>query len=63
MTYKTIVESVMLHGAETWTINTQQKLLTTETANYQTVTRKFRDGKTRNNSIRHVMEVENVVVE
>jgi hypothetical protein len=53
-----LVQSILLYGAETWTLNTQQanKLLETEMDFWRSA-RKSRKEKVRNVTIREVMEV------
>jgi hypothetical protein len=50
---------LLLYGAETWTLNTQQanKLLATEMDVWKRSVRKSRKEKVRNVTIREVMEV------
>jgi hypothetical protein len=56
--YQALVQSILLYGAETWTLNTQQtnKLLATEMEFWRSA-RKSRKEKVRNVTIREIMEV------
>jgi hypothetical protein len=56
--YQAFVQSILLHGAETWTLNTQQanKLLATE-MDFWRFARKSMKEQARNTTIREVMEV------
>jgi hypothetical protein len=62
--YKALVQSILLYGAETWTLNTQQanKLLATEMDFWKSA-RKSRKVKVRNVTIREVMEVRKNILE
>jgi hypothetical protein len=57
--YQALFQSILLYGAETWTLNTQEanKLLATEMHFWRSA-RKSRKGKVRNVTIREVMEVQ-----
>jgi hypothetical protein len=48
--YQALVQSILLYGAETWTLNTQQekKLLATEMDFWRRSARKSREKKVRN---------------
>jgi uncharacterized protein YdeI (YjbR/CyaY-like superfamily) len=63
--YKSIVESIMLYGSETWTLNRRQqnKLLATEMDYWKRSTRKSRRERIRNTVIREIMEVEKTILE
>jgi hypothetical protein len=52
-TYQALVQSILLYGAETWTLNTQQanKLLATEMDFWRRSARKSRKEKVRNVTI------------
>jgi hypothetical protein len=56
--YQALVQSILLYGAETWTLNAQQvnKLLATEMDFWRSA-RKSRKEKVRNGTIRVSMEV------
>jgi hypothetical protein len=57
--YQALVQSILLvYGAETWSLNTQQanKLLATEMDFWRRSARKSRKEKVRNDTIREVME-------
>jgi hypothetical protein len=56
--YQSLVQSILLYGAETWTLNAQQanKLLATETDFWRRSARKSRKEKVRNVTIREIME-------
>jgi hypothetical protein len=58
-------QSIVLYGAETWTLNTQQanKLLATEMDFWKRSARKSRKEKVRNVTIREVMEVGKNILE
>jgi hypothetical protein len=58
--YKSIAESIMLYGSETWTLNRRQqnKLLATEMDYWRRSARKSRILSIRNTVIREMMEVE-----
>jgi hypothetical protein len=57
--YHALVQNILLYGAETWTLNTQQanKLLTTEMDFWRRSARKSRKEKFRNGTIREIMVV------
>jgi hypothetical protein len=57
--YQALVQSILLYGAETWTLNTQQanKLLATEMDFFRRSARKSRKEKVRNVTTREIMEV------
>jgi hypothetical protein len=57
--YQALVQSILLYGAEAWTLNTQQanKLLATEMDFWRRSARNSRKGKARNVTIREIMEV------
>jgi chromosome condensin MukBEF complex kleisin-like MukF subunit len=59
LVYQALVQSILLYGAETWTLNTQQanKLLATEMDFWRRSARKSKKEKVRNVTIREVMEV------
>jgi hypothetical protein len=63
--YQALVQSILLCGAETWTLNTQQanKLLATEMDFWRRSARKSRKEKFRNVTIREVMEVGKNILE
>jgi hypothetical protein len=63
--YQDLVQSILLYGAETWTLNTQQanKLLATEMDFWRKSARKSRKEKVRNVTIREVMEVRKNILE
>jgi hypothetical protein len=63
--YQASVQSILLHGAETWTLNTQQenKLLATEMGFWRRYARKSREEKVRNGTIREIMEVGKNILE
>jgi hypothetical protein len=58
--YKSIVETIILYGSETWTLNRRQqnKLLATEMDYWKWSARKSRRERIRNSVIREIMEVE-----
>jgi hypothetical protein len=60
-----LVQSILLYGAETWTLNTQQanKLLATEMDFWRRSARKSREYKVRNVIIREIMEVGKNILE
>jgi hypothetical protein len=62
--YQALVQSILLYGAETWTLNTHQanKLLTTEMDFWRSA-RKSRKEKVGNVTIREVMEVGKNILE
>jgi hypothetical protein len=57
--YQALVQSILLYGAETWTLNTQQanKLLATGMDFWRRSARKSRKEKVLNGTIRAIMEV------
>jgi hypothetical protein len=57
--YQALVKSILLYGAETWTLNTQQanKLLATEMDFRRRSARISRKEKVRNGTAREIMEV------
>jgi hypothetical protein len=63
--YQASVQSILLYGAETWTLNTQQanELLATEMNFWRRCARKSRKEKVRNVAIREVMEVGKNILE
>jgi hypothetical protein len=63
--YQALVQSILLYGAETWTLNTQQanKLLVTEMDFWRRSARKSRKETIRNVTIREVMEVRKNILE
>jgi hypothetical protein len=63
--YQALAQSILLHGAETWTLNTQQanKLLATEMDFWRRSARKSRKGKVRNITFREIMEVGKNILE
>jgi hypothetical protein len=63
--YQALVQSILLYGAETWTLNTQQenKLLATETDFWRRSARKSRKERVRNVTIKEIMEVEKNILE
>jgi hypothetical protein len=63
--YQALVQSILLCGAETWTLDTQQanKLLATEMDLWRRSARKSRKEKVRNVTIREVMEVRKNILE
>jgi hypothetical protein len=63
--YQALVRSILLYGAETWTLNTQQanKLLATEMDFWRRSSRKSRKEKVRNGTIRAIMEVGKKILE
>jgi Zn-dependent M16 (insulinase) family peptidase len=63
--YQALVQSILLYGAETWTLNTQQtnKLLATEMDFWIRSARKSRKEKVRNGTIRAIMEVGKNILE
>jgi hypothetical protein len=63
--YQALVQSILLYGAETWTLNTQQadKLLATEMNFWRRCARKSRKEKVRNGTIREIMEVGKNILE
>jgi hypothetical protein len=65
MYYQALVQSILLYGAETWTVNTQQahKLLATEMDFWRRSARKSRKEKVRNVTIREVMRAGKNILE
>jgi hypothetical protein len=63
--FQALVQSILLQGAETWTLNTQQanKLLATEMDFWRRSARKTRKENVRNGTIREVMEVGKNILE
>jgi hypothetical protein len=63
--YQALVQSILLYGAETRTLNTQQanKLLATEMDFWRSSVRKSRKEKVRNGTTRKIMEVGKNVLE
>jgi hypothetical protein len=63
--YQALVQSILLYGAETRALNTQQanKLLATEMDFWRRSARKSRKKKVRNVNIRDVMEVGKNILE
>jgi hypothetical protein len=63
--YQALVKSILLYGAETWTLNTKQanKLLATEMEFWRRSARKSRKGKVRTVTIREIMEVGKNILE
>jgi hypothetical protein len=63
--YQALVQSILLYGAETWTLNTQQasKLLATEMDFWRRFARKSRKEKVRNVTIREIMKVGKNILE
>jgi hypothetical protein len=63
--YQALVQSILLYGAETWTLNTQHanKLLATEMDFLRRSARKSRKEKVRNVTIREIMEVRKNILE
>jgi hypothetical protein len=63
--YQALVQSILLYGAETWTLNTQQanKLLATEMDFWRRSFRKSRKEKVRNDTIRAIMEAGKNILE
>ena len=63
--YNSLVQSVMLYGAETWTLDRQNanKLLATEMDYWRRAARKSRMDKIRNQRIRELMEVDRNILE
>jgi hypothetical protein len=62
--YQTLVQSILLYGAETWTLNTQQanKLLATEMDFWRSA-RKSRKENIQNVTIREIMEAGKNILE
>jgi hypothetical protein len=63
--YQALVKSILLYGAETWTLNTQQanKLQATEMNFWRKSARKSRKEKVRNGTNRAIMEVGKNILE
>jgi hypothetical protein len=63
--YQALVQSILLYGTETWTLNTQQanKLLVTEMDFWRRSARKSRKQAVRNVTTREVMEVRKNILE
>jgi hypothetical protein len=63
--YQALLKNILLYGAETWTINTQQanKLLATEMDFWRRSARESRKEKVRNVTIREIMEVGKNILE
>jgi hypothetical protein len=63
--YQALVQSTLLYGAETWTLNRQQanKLLATEMDFWRRSARKSRKEKVLNVTIKEVMEVRKNILE
>jgi hypothetical protein len=63
--YQALVQSILLYGAETWTLNTQQanKLLATEMDFWRRSARKSKKEKVRNVTIGEIMEVGKNILE
>jgi hypothetical protein len=63
--YQASVQSILLYGAETWTLDTQQanKLLATEMDFWRRSARKSRKEKVRNGTIREIMDVGKNILE
>jgi hypothetical protein len=63
--YQALVQSILLYGAETWTLNTQQanKLLPTEMDFWRRSDRKSRKEKFRNGTITAIMEAGKNILE
>jgi hypothetical protein len=63
--YRALDQSILLYGAETWTLDTQQanKLLATEMDFWRRSARKSRKEKFRNVTVREVMEVRKNILE
>jgi hypothetical protein len=63
--YQALAQSILLYGAETRTLNTQQanKLLATEMGFWRRSARKSRQEKVRNVTIREVVEVRKNILE
>lgn len=63
--YEYYVQSIMLYGAETWTIDHKHKgkLLATEMDFWRRSSRKSRKDRVRNSTIRDIMEVRKDIVE
>jgi hypothetical protein len=65
LVYQALVQSILLYGAETWTLNTQQanRLMATEMDFWRRTARKSRKEKVRNCTIRAIMEVGKNILE
>jgi hypothetical protein len=65
MYYQALVQSILLYGAETWTLNTQEanKLLATEMDFWRRSARKSRKEKVRNVTMREVMRAGKNILE
>jgi hypothetical protein len=63
--YQALVQTILLYGAVTWILNTQQanKLLATELDFWRRSARKSRKEKVRNVTIREIMEVGKNILE
>jgi hypothetical protein len=63
--YKSTVESIMLYGSETWTLNTRQQsmLLATEMDYWRRSARKSRRKRRRNTVIGEMMKVGKTILE
>jgi hypothetical protein len=63
--YQALVQSILLYGAETWTLNTQEanKLLANEMDFWRRSARKSRKEKFRNGTIRAIMEAGRNILE
>jgi hypothetical protein len=63
--YQALAQSILLKGAETWALNTQQanKLLATEMDFWRISARKSRKEKVRNVTIREIMEAGKNILE
>jgi Zn-dependent M16 (insulinase) family peptidase len=63
--YQALVQNILLYGAETWTLNTQQanKLLGTEMDFLRRSARKSRKENVRNVTVREIMEVGKNILE
>jgi hypothetical protein len=63
--YQALVQSILLQGAETWTLNTQQanKLLATEMDFLEKICYKIKERQARNVTIREIMEVGKNILE
>jgi hypothetical protein len=63
--YQALVQSILLYGAETWTLTTQQanKLLATEMDFWRRSARNSRKEKVRNGTVRVIMEVGKNILE
>jgi hypothetical protein len=63
--YQALVRSILLYGAETWTLNTQQanKLLENEMDFWRRSARKSKKEKVRNGTNRAIMEVGKNILE